>query len=147
MPWFEGSHTESRTIAAPLATVRDHFANPASILANTKGVEDSSVDDGVIHFVMKEEDHGVVKFKGDFRCRYALEGDTLTWTPVGDGNMKQSGKATFTAKGDATVVDYSETVEIDLGVPGMMAPMLKPVISALLANEMKDYVKRMAASL
>ena len=147
MPWFEGTHTESRTFDAPLATVRDHFANPEKILAHTKGLETSSVTDGVVHFVMEEENHGVATFKGDFRCRYVVEGDTVRWTPEGDGNMKQSGQATFSEKDGKTVMDYTETIEIDLGVPGMMAPMLKPVISALLGNEMKDYVKRMASDL
>lgn len=147
MPWFEGTHTESRTIEGPLARVRDHFANPETIIANTKGLESSSIADGVIHFVMEEEDHGVVKFKGDLQCRYELDGDTLRWTTVSDGNMKQSGRAVFRAEGEATVLDYSEKVEVDLGVPGMMAPMLKPVIGALLANEMKDYVKRMTKAL
>jgi len=147
MPWFEGTHTETRSFDGPLATVRDHFANPEVILANTKGLESSSVEDGVIHFVMEEEDHGVVKFKGEFRCKYELDGNTLRWTTLSDGNMKQSGTAVFSEKDGGTSVDYSEKVEIDLGVPGMMAPMLKPVISALLGNEMKDYVKRMTAAL
>ena len=146
MPWFEGTHTESRTVAKPIDAVRAACASPDRILANTKNIEASSVDDGVIHFVMKEEDHGVVKFKGEFRCRYTLDGNTLRWETVGDGNMKQSGEATFSDDGGETKVDYTETVEVDLPVPGMMAPMLKPVISALLANEIKEYVKRVAAS-
>lgn len=146
MPWFEGTHTESRTVTASPEAVRDHFADLATIVANTKDVESSSIDDRTIHFVMKEENHaGVLTFQANFKCTYELEGDTLSWS-TREGNLNQSGTATFAADGDGTRLDYTETVKLDLDIPSMMAPMLKPVIGAMVANEMKDFVKRMASS-
>lgn len=146
MPWFEGTHTETRTLPAPVDRVKAHFSAPASIFASTKGLESSAVDGDVLHFVMKEEDHGVVKFKADFRCRYTLDGDRLVWTTL-EGNLQQSGQASFEPDGAGTKLTYTETVKIDLGVPGMMAPMLQPMIGPMLASEVKGYVKRMAESL
>lgn len=145
MPWFEGSHAEKRTVAAPLDAVRAHFADPNTILAHTKDVESGTVDDRTIHFVMKEEDHGIMKFQADFRCTYTLDGDVLSWE-THEGNLKQTGTATFAADGAGTVVDYTEKVEVDLGVPAMAAPMLKPVIGAMLSSEIKGFFDRMAKS-
>jgi hypothetical protein len=146
MPWFEGTHSETRALPAPPAAVKAHFASPAAILAATKKVEASDVTDGVIHFVLKEEDHGVVKFKADYRCKYELVGDRLVWTAAG-GNLEQSGEARFEADGSGTKLVYTEKIRIDLGVPALMAPMLQPMIGPMLAMEAKDYVKRMVASL
>lgn len=146
MAWFEGTHTETRTIAASPAAVLAHFADPAAILAQTKNLESSDVDGDVIHFVIKEEDHGVVKFKADYRCRYATGDDRVTWTAV-DGNLLQSGEARVEADGAGSKLTYTETLKIDLGVPAMMAPMLQPMIGPMLAGEAKEYVKRMVAAL
>lgn len=146
MPWFEGTHTETRALAASPAAALAHFAAPSAILAATKNVESSSVDGGVIHFVLKEEDHGVVKFKANYRCKYTVDGNRLTWTTL-EGNLQSSGEARFDADGAGSKMTYTETIKVDLGVPGMMAPMLQPMIGPMLAHEAKDYVKKMAGSL
>jgi carbon monoxide dehydrogenase subunit G len=147
MPWFEGTHTETRPLSADAATVIAHLHDTQKLIAATKGVEEATVEDGVVHFVMEEEDHGVVKFKGDFRCRYEATADGLIWTSLEGGNLDQSGSATVVAKGDGCELHYTETVRIDLGVPKMMAPMLKPVIGPMMAMEVKDFVKRLTAPL
>lgn len=147
MAWFEGSHTTTFTVPTDLATTRAHFADPATIVANTEHVASHTIaDDGTVHFVLAEQDHGVVKFKGDYRCRYVLDGDTLVWTAEG-GNTEQSGRASFAADGDGTRVDYQETVRIDLDLPAMMVPMAKPLIGPMVGHEIKEYLKRMQKSL
>jgi len=146
MAWFEGSHTTTFTVPADLATTRAHFADPATIVAHTEHVASHTIgDDGTVHFVLANQDHGVVSFQGDFRCRYVLDGNTLRWTAEG-GNTDQSGEATFAADGDGTKVDYTETVKVDLDVNAMMAPMLKPVMGPMIAHEIKEYLKRMQKS-
>lgn len=147
MPWFEGTHTESRTVDAAPEAVRNHFANLDTIVAHTKDVESGNIDGRTVHFVLKEENHaGVLTFQANFKCTYVLDGDTLTWTSA-DGNMDQAGKATFTADGSGTKIDYTETVKVNLDVPAMMSPMLKPVFSAMASQEVAAFVKRMCASL
>lgn len=148
MARFEGSYTQSLVLATGLASAKAHFADLATIAANTGDLLSHEREGDVLHFVLKAQDHvGVVKFQGDYRCRYTLAGDTLTWAPV-SGNVKQSGEARFRALPDGqTALDYRETVEVDMDVPAMMAPLLAPLIGPMLTHEIKGYVGRMVASL
>ncbi len=149
MTWFEGSHSETVTVNADLARARAFFADPAAVVAQTKDVESSTIEGDTVRFVLKLQDHGVMKFQGRYGCRYFVADDkTVRWEPVGEGNTKQSGEAVFTAiPGGGTRVDYREEVAIDLDVPGLMAPMLKPIIGPMVAYEMKEYLRRMVAAL
>jgi len=146
MPWFQGSHEETFTVPTSLEVTKRHFADPATIVANTEHVASHTIDDGLVHFVLELQDHGVVQFKGDYKCRYALEGDVLRWTAEG-GNTEQAGEARFTATDAGTEVAYRETVKVDLDVGKMMAPMLKPVMGPMIGHEIKDFVKRMVKAL
>ena len=134
------------TVARDLPTTRAAFADPGTIAAHTEGLRSHAVEGDVVHFVLALQDHGVVKFEGDYRCRYVLEGDTLRWTPAG-GNTKQSGEARFRAVPGGTEVVYTETLEVDLDVNAMMAPMLRMVMGPMLAHEAKEYLRRMVKSL
>jgi len=146
MAWFEGTHTDSFTVPTDLDTTRRHFSDLPTIVAQTEGLESHSIDGGTVHFVLALQDHGVVKFKGDYKCTYVLDGDKLEWTSAG-GNTEQSGKIQFRAADSGTQVEYSETVRIDLDVASVMATMLKPVMGPMLAHEIKGFVKRMTKSL
>jgi len=146
MAWFEGTHRDTFTVPSSLELTRGHFSDLATIVAHTEGLESHDIDGDTIHFVLALQDHGVVKFKGDYRCTYALEGDRLIWKSAG-GNTEQSGEARFQATDGGTQVDYTETVRVDLEVPGPMAMMLKPVMGPMLAHEIKGFVKRMTRSL
>ena len=46
-----------------------------------------------------------------------------------------------------TEVVYTETLEVDLDVNAMMAPMLRMVMGPMLAHEAKEYLRRMVKSL
>ena len=146
MAAFEGTHTESRDLPVSAEAAAAHFADPAAIVAATKDVEKADIDGDTVHFLLKEEDHGIMKFQGDYRCRYVREGNVVRWETL-EGNTDQSGEATFVDAGDGCKMNYTETVKVELPVPSMMAPMLKPVISALLTSTMGDYVKAMSKSL
>ncbi|MEO0605450.1 MAG: SRPBCC family protein [Myxococcota bacterium] len=147
MAWMEGTHEETRTLPLSADAAAAYFSDPASILAATKGLESSEVDGETIHFVLAEEDHGVVKFKADYRCTYTRDGTTVKWGPQG-GNLEQQGSATFTPDGDGQcTMQYSESLKIDLPVSSMMAPMLRPMLGPLVAKEIKGYLDRMVANL
>lgn len=145
MATFESTYSETFTLPGSPEAVRAHFADLGTIIANTNDVESTDVDGDVVHFVLKAQEHmGIGTFQANYRCRYTVGDDgVLRWEPVGEGNSRQSGEATFTAKGDATEVSYSESIAVDMDVPKMMAPMLKPVIGAVLSHELKEYAKRM----
>ena len=146
MTWFEGSHSETCTVPRDLATTRRHFSDPATIVAQTEGLASHAIEGDTINFVMKPQDHGVVKFAGDYRCRYVLDGDVLRWSPAG-GNTRQSGEAVFREVPGGTEVTYRETLEVDLDVNALMAPMLKLVMGPMLAHEAKEYVRWMVKAL
>ena len=146
MAWFEGTHTETRTLPHSVEAVRAHFSDLEQVAKNTTDLESHSIAGDVLTMHMKEQNHGIVKFKGHVECRFTLDGDTLTWEAVGDTNLKQSGKATFAADGAGTKLEYTETIAIDLGIPKVMAAGLKPMIAPMLAKEVKGYVERMAGS-
>jgi hypothetical protein len=146
MGWFEGSHHETFTVPSDLATTRRHFSDPATIVKHTEGLQSHAIEGEVVHFVMTPQDHGVVKFAGDYRCRYTLTGDTLRWSWV-SGNTKQSGEATFRSVPAGTEVVYREDLQVEVDVNALMAPMLKLVMGPMLAHEAKEYVRRMAKSL
>lgn len=147
MPWFEGTHSETRTLKADAASVLAHIQNPQSIIDATKGVEKATLTDGVVHFQMEEEDHQVVKFKGDFQCRYETTENGVKWTSLDGGNMNQSGEAKVVATDGGCELHYTETAKIDLGVPAMMAPMLKPMIGPMIAKEIEGFVGRLVQPL
>ncbi len=146
MSWFEGTHSETFTVPADLEAAKAHFGDVNTIAAHTEHLASHTVDGDVVHFVLEEQNHQVVVFTGDFKCRYVFEGDTLVWTSEG-GNTDQSGKATFRAVDGGTEIDYAETVKVDLDVNAMMAPMLKPLMGPMIAYEIKEYLKRMRKAL
>lgn len=146
MAWFENTYEDTRSLKCDAATAAAHFADTDVVVAATKGVEASTLEDGVLHLDLAEEDHGVMKFKGSYRCRYVQDGNTVRWETL-DGNVDQSGEARFEPAADGCTMHYRETVKLDLDMPSMMAPMLRPVIAALISNEVKDYLKRITASL
>lgn len=148
MARFEGNHSSTVTVTKPLAAAIAHFADPATVVANSEDVETAEIDGNTVHFVLKEQDHGIAKFQGRYSCQYSADGNAVRWATIGDSNTVQSGEAVFEAiDADSTSITYSESLAIDLDVPDMMAPMLKPVVSQLLAHELKGFLKRMVKTL
>jgi uncharacterized membrane protein len=149
MAWFEGTHTEAVTVGSDLSRVQAHFADLEAIIRHSSDVESAETEGDVVHFVLEPQDHGIVKFQGKYSCRYQVADDgAVRWETVGEGNTDQSGEARFTTLPEGgTRVDYRETVKIDLDVPAMMAPVLKPLIGQVLARAIKGYLRRMVADL
>ena len=146
MPWFEGSHSETFTVPSDLEATKAHFADLDVIAKNTEHLASYEVSGDVLHFRLEEQNHQVVVYTGDFKCRYALADDRLVWTSEG-GNTDQSGTATFRSVEGGTEVTYTETVKVDLDINAMMAPMLKPLMGPMIGHEIKEYLKRMRKAL
>ena len=148
MSRFEGSHTTTVTVTKPISAAIAHFADPETIVGHSENVASANVEGDTVHFVLTEQDHGITKFEGRYSCRYTADGNIVKWQTVGEGNFVQSGQATFTElDGGKTEIAYTEDLGIDLDVPAMMAPMLKPVISQVLAHEAKGFLGRMIKTL
>ena len=149
MAEFQGTHSDTFRVPTDLEAAKRHFSSLSTIIANSSDVESANEEGDIIHFVLKPQDHGVMKFQGKYSCRYFFSGDdTLRWETVGDGNTDQSGEAIFRAVSDGeTEIAYRENLKVDMEVPSVMAPMLKPVISQVLSHEMKAYLGRMKKTL
>ncbi len=146
MAWMEGSHEETRELPLSAEAAAAYFADPEKIAAATKSAERIDVEGATIHYVLQEEDHGVVKFKPDYRSTYTLEGTTVSWEPSG-GNIEQKGRATFTPSGDGCTMHYTETMRLDLPISNMMAPMVRPLLGPVLKKEIQSYLDRMVSGL
>ncbi|MFT7520172.1 MAG: hypothetical protein ACI9MC_002316, partial [Kiritimatiellia bacterium] len=99
-----------------------------------------------LSLVLTKQDHGIFSFQGRYTCRYLPEGDSgVAWESVGEvGNIVTHGSATFRSVTDDTCeMVYKATLELDVDVNAMLAPILKPVVAASIPSEMKSYIKRM----
>lgn len=150
MATFEGTYTDILTVPTSVGATREHFHNLAVIVANTKDLEKGEIIEDVVHFNLAAQDYpGIGTFEGRYACRYTVQASgTMTWEPVGEGNVRQSGSVSFEPDGNGgTRVNYSETVSIDMDVPAMMAPLLKPLIGPMLRHEIAEFAKRMVRAL
>ncbi len=149
MAWFDGTYNARRELGVSAEAAAAHFADPAQIVAATKGVAKADVDGASIAFELEEEDYGVVSFKAVYTCTYTREGTTVRWSTADGANLKQSGTAAFTptADGAGCTLEYTETVEVQVPIPAMMAPALKPMVAPMLEKEVEGYLERLLQAL
>ena len=86
-------------------------------------VGDGGVSVAIAHAVGSE----VTTFQPDYTCEYRVEDGVVRWQTV-SGNTKQRGSARFRDLGGRTEIAYTETVGVEIGVPRIMAPALRPVV-------------------
>ncbi|MBN2799896.1 MAG: hypothetical protein JXX28_12190 [Deltaproteobacteria bacterium] len=138
------------TLPHPPETVLAHFASLEVIAAATADVERYQAhEDGRLAFDFKEQNLGVAKFKGQYTARYAVEGDTLTWSTLTEEphNSGTEGEATFKAVAEGTEVSYREAVFFEVEVPAMVAGMLKPAMVKGLESTVNTYLKKVKGAL
>jgi hypothetical protein len=130
---------------ASLQVTRQHFADIDRIAAATGEVERwERIDDQTLHLVLKEQKHGPTTFRPDYVVRYRLYGDDeVAWETV-HGNMLSEGRARFAPRADGgTDIHYAHTISLDLPVPGLVARMLQPVVTAMVAPGLRRFVETM----
>ena len=146
MARFAAEFRETFTTTAPLAVAHRAFGDLDVLIANYGDLEKATKhDDRTVEYLLKEANHGVTTFQGHYTCRYEYTDDhTVSWQTTSEGsNTKAWGTATFSEAGGTTSIDYNGHIEIEMGIPRMMAPMLKPVVAQIAAAEMKKFVQRM----
>ena len=147
MATFHGDFRETFTTQASPMDARNTFGDLDAIIANYGALEQGDkLNDRTVKFLLKEQNHGVTTFQGNYTCRYTFPDDsTLVWETVSeDGNIQAEGTATFTANAEGqTAIDYHGKLSLDMDLNKIMAGMLKPVVGQMIAYEMKEYVKRM----
>lgn len=150
MPVFSAELQHTFSTPAPMEQVHRCFFDVDTHIANFGQLASANkLDDHTVDYTLKAANYGVTTFQGRYTCRYASpDAQTITWSTLDpESNMQSVGTVRLTALPDGgTSIDYTATLGLDIDVPSMMAPMIKPVIRQVAAAEMKQFVKRMIRS-
>lgn len=139
---------ETFHVAAPPATVRDHFANLDAISrAIETGDRFEQLGDGQLLVVGKTQRHGSFVFEPRYVVRYAVEQDDVLWHTVGEGNVGSEGSAQFRPAPNGTRIHYRHAMHIDVPLDGLLARVLARVAAPILRRSIRQYVHAMIGSL
>jgi uncharacterized membrane protein len=143
-----GSIDEVFHAAQELEVVKAHFADRQRIVACTDQIDRVElIGDDTIRFLLKEQNHAGYRFQPDYRVRYRLAGDELSWEAVEPSNLKNSGRARFEREGAGTKIRFHQRIAFELPIPRMVIGLVQPVVDRILAPSLRTYVERMIASL
>ncbi len=142
MTWLEGEASRHYTIDAPLADVADYFSNPKRFHECVDEVESiEQVDDHTWAWTLEEMSAKGVGFQGHYEVQYDRGDARVTWTTVGDGNMRSEGEATFEAIGDErTRVEYEETIAAEVSIPSLMGSALEPIVARQIRKGINSFL-------
>lgn len=144
MTAFASELEETFQVSAPVEHTAATFFDFDHVITCTRKAERvDRVGDDTLAFTLKPEQHGPTAFQAIYSVQYALEGDTLTWRTVGDGNLVNEGTARFRAHAGGTAVDWRQRIELELPVNRVIAKMLRPLVAKLSRGGMRRYVEHM----
>ena len=147
---IEASFDDHFTVKAPLDRVREHFASAEQVARHYGKLDRYELrDPHTVRFVQPSYNYGVTRFDGRYTCRYQVVDDhTVRWSTLPeDHNMENTGTARLSpGPGGSTLLHYQATLAIDLDVNRILRATLAPVVSRIVAEEMRGYVKRMIAT-
>jgi hypothetical protein len=149
LPRFTSELDETFHSSAPLASVRDHFADIEAVITHYGHLERADRQDPLtVRFTLPRKNHGVATFNGRYTCRWEVVDDhTVRWSTIGDdNNMWSTGEARFRAGGGKTLMEYRHEIVIDLDVNRMLAKVIAGVVREVTRRELRAYVGRMLAS-
>ncbi|TVR02093.1 MAG: hypothetical protein EA398_08665 [Deltaproteobacteria bacterium] len=148
MAWIEGTHEETRTIAAPEEKVLAWFADPAVFREAMAQVETAEeIRAGVYRWILQEKNEKGIRFRPDYTVAYQRDGNTVTWHPEG-GNMKSSGRCAVRRIDDArSEIQYRETIAVDLPIPRLMAKVFSPIVAREIRGGVVEYLDLSQAAL
>ncbi len=150
MAKYSGEYTETFTVDVPVATAKAHFSDLKTIAKCHGRVADWKIQkSNTLKLTLEPRTEVGVTFEGCHSVRYSFADDhELEWKSVGQGNMKSKGFATFKPVGKKrTEVKYYESVERDVDVNFLVAPIIGPIVSRQIRDDIKDYIKRMRKAL
>ena len=151
MAKYEGEYTETFVINLPIAEAKAHFSNLDNI-AHCYGDVNSArklSKPGTLKLTLKPKTEIGVTFNGEHTCHWEFaDANTLVWESTGNGNMKSTGTAKFTASGKKkTKITYSERMELDMEVSLLLRHLIGPVVSRQIRDGVEQYLERMRALL
>ena len=150
MAQLTGTFSSSFDLPCDIQTAQKHFADPPTIAANYGPLESHEViGPNSLRLTLPVQNHGISTFQGRYDCTWTFPNDReVAWTTApGSGNMDSKGRATFTATATGCRMAWDSSITIDMPVNRFLAKGLQPVVSRMVASEMKAYVQRMIAAL
>ena len=150
MARYSGEYSETFTVDVPIEKARTHFGDLETIAKHYGGVVEWKIlKNNTLKLVLEPRTEIGVTFEGWHSIRYTFSDDhELEWKSVGKGNMKCKGAATFKARGKKkTEIKYIDSVECDMAVNFLVAPIIGPVVSRHIREGIRDYLKRMRKGL
>jgi hypothetical protein len=147
MPTFASSDQRVITIRASLDRVAAAMSTPETVRGYLADELESweQLDAATIRYVRKPIEEKGVRFRGE----YVHDGaGHVTWSTIGEGNMRSRGEARLTAVGDdATRVEYSQAIECDMEVNRLLAVVFRPLVERKLKAGITKYLDKVKASL
>ena len=150
MAKLTGTFSQTFDLNCDIATAQAHFADVATIAKNYGPLESHEViGPHSLRLVLPLQNHGITTFQPRYDCTWSFPNDRETaWdTTPGSGNMVSVGTARFTETPSGCRMAWDSTITIDMPVNRFLAKGLQPVVSRMVAAEMKAYVQRMFAAL
>ncbi len=96
---------------------------------------------------MKEMKHGPVAFAGQYTLLFTIDGGTVRWRSGPDSNVAVQGEAVFTPAGAGSRLAYSESVSLGIELNAIAGKVLRPVVEAMMARGMRNFIERMGEQL
>ena len=98
--------------------------------------------DNKYHWIMTKEGVGKYSVQVEYGAEYSFDRDKgiVEWTPVkGIGNGVSRGKSVITEKGGKVVVNFSTTMDLELPLPGLAKPIIKPFVNREFEKSMEKF--------
>lgn len=148
MAKFKGELSRTFTVAATKERAMEFMSDPEKFRHCLIGVEKAErLPDGTVKYQLEEKAEAGVRFKGAYSVKFVSQGDALTWTTVGQGNMWSNGKASFRAVGASTEITYQESLECDMDVNMLLGKVIAPIVNREIAKGVGGYLDRVKESL
>jgi carbon monoxide dehydrogenase subunit G len=149
MARFTGTLEQTFTTPADLDTCKAHFLDLDAVRRCYPGLDHAeTLDDATLKLTLQERQQMGERFVGTYTCRWAPTDTGVQWRTLGDGNnMWVDADLTFTPTGTGTSIHWHQTLALELNVNRIVARMLQPVVSRLIARGMRDYADQHLAEL
>jgi uncharacterized membrane protein len=150
MARYSGEYSDTFVVDVPVEKAKAHFGD-LKIIAEHYGrvAEWKILKNNTLKLVLDPRTEIGVTFEGWLSIRYTFPDDhELEWKSVGQGNMKSKGAATFKARGkNKTEIKYIDSIECDMKVNFLVAPIIGPIVSRHIREDIRDYLNRMREAL
>lgn len=151
MTWVKSEAKASVEIHADVDTVRKFLLDVPQcgrLMPSVKSID--PVGDDIYHYKLEEFSNGGVTLTPDYQVKFDVSDPAeISWEPYGEHNFKVWG-VYRTAPGNGpnvTTLELDTQSEVDLPVPSVMVPLVRPFASRSNAEVTKGFLKNIKSAL